>query len=493
MRARILLVEDEHNLAVGLKKELEANHYSVQLAECGDTGLSLAKEGGFDLVVTDWKMPGLSGLDLIKQLHLAKPRLPIILITAYGTSQTAIEASKFGALDYLRKPFDMPEMLQKIAQTLNCTQEHANRPGIRPAESVALEPAMLGNSRAMQDLYRSIGLAAATRIPVLIRGETGTGKELVARALHQFGERNRANGPFVAVNCTALQETLLESELFGHERGAFTGAQQQHTGRFEHANGGTLFLDEIGDLTPGSQVKLLRVLQENFIQRVGSNDKIPVNVRVLAATHRDLEAAIRENRFREDLFYRISGVVIHVPPLRDRLEDVPELTRHFLAIGAEQIGIRDPFLEMEALEFLCSQPWPGNVRQLGNVVRNALLFAGAQPISIRHIQTANLQTRSQDQSERHALTAYLIEVLAKAQQQDVGNVHAQVTEEIEQLLFSHAFSMSDCNQARAARLLGVTRTTLREKLNRFGLLRRKSGVISDIMPPRSSILFSTRE
>src|SRR5213596_1443342 len=297
MNSRILLIEDDAGIVGGFKKELQFEGYEVAVAERGDNGLAQAKEQPFDVVITDFKMPGLSGLELVEQLHATKPKLPIILVTAFGTTETAIEATKLGAYDYLLKPFDMAELLDLVAKSVACNRlmsepvemgEGGTSTGLRSNQS-----AIVGNSRAMQAVYKEIGRVAATAVSVLIRGETGTGKELVARAIYQHSDR--AAQPFIAVNCAALPETLLESELFGHERGAFTGAHARRVGRFEQANHGTLFLDEIGDLTLSTQVKFLRVLQEKYIQRVGGDEKILVDVRILAATHRDLESALKEN------------------------------------------------------------------------------------------------------------------------------------------------------------------------------------------------------
>src|SRR6266516_6874108 len=286
---KILLIEDDASIVGGLKKELQVEGYEVTVAERGDNGLAQAKAQPFDVVITDLKMPGLSGLELVEQLHATKPKLPIILVTAFGTTETAIEATKLGAYDYLLKPFDMAELLDLVAKSVAC-----NRLMSEPVEMGEARPnqsAIVGNSRAMQAVYKEIGRVAATAVTVLIRGETGTGKELVARAIYQHS--GRAAQPFIAVNCAAIPETLLESELFGHDRGAFTGAHTRRIGRFEQADRGTIFLDEIGDMSLPLQQKLLRVLQEKTIERVGGKDIIPVDARVIAATHRDLGAAVQ--------------------------------------------------------------------------------------------------------------------------------------------------------------------------------------------------------
>ena len=471
MKPRILLIEDDASIVGGLKKELQVEGYEVAVAERGDTGLAQAKEQPFDVVITDLKLPGLSGLKLVEQLHASKPKLPIILMTAFGTTDTAIEAIKQGAYEYLLKPFDMAELLDLVAKAAAC-----NRLMSEPVEIGEARPnqsAIIGNSRAMQAVYKEIGRVAATTVTVLIRGETGTGKELVARAIYQHS--GRAAQPFIAVNCAAIQETLLESELFGHDRGAFTGAHARRIGRFEQANRGTIFLDEIGDLSLSTQVKLLRVLQEKYIQRVGGNEKIPVDVRVLAATHRDLEAALKENeanrtfRFREDLFYRLSGVTITLPPLSHRPEDIPDLVKYFMQRSGSEVGVDAPSIQPEAIAFLQNQAWPGNVRELENVVRQALLLARNYPVSLEHVQEACSRTRKPVPVSNQTIGGYFSELLARAEREEADGVHAEMIEEMERELFARAILLAQGNQAKAARWLGVTRTTMREKLIHFGL------------------------
>jgi nitrogen regulation protein NR(I) len=464
-KPKILLVEDDPGIIGGLKKELQVEGYEVVVAERGDTGLAQAKEQLFDVVITDLKMPGLSGLELVEQLHAAKPKLPIIVVTAFGTTETAIEATKLGAYDYLLKPFAMDELLDLVAKSVAC-----NRLMSEPVEIGEARPnqsAIIGNSRAMQSVYKEIGRVAATAVTVLIRGETGTGKELVARAIYQHS--TRATQPFIAVNCAAIPETLLESELFGHDRGAFTGAHARRIGRFEQANQGTLFLDEIGDLSLSTQVKLLRVLQEKYIQRVGGNEKIPVDVRVLAATHRDLETALKENQFREDLFYRLSGVTIALPSLSQRSEDIPDLVKYFMQRSAAEVGVDAPSIHPEAIAFLQNQAWPGNVRELESAVRQALLLARNYPVDLEHVKDACARTRTSVLVSDQSIAGYLAGLLAKAERGEIEGVHAKMIEEMERELLARAIQLAQGNQAKAARWLGVTRTTMREKLIHFGL------------------------
>ena len=319
----------------------------------------------------------------------------------------------------------------------------------------------------MHAIYKEIGRVASRPVNMLIRGETGTGKELVARAIYQHSDR--ANAPFIAINCAAIPETLLESELFGHERGAFTGADARRIGRFEQADRGTIFLDEIGDMTPGAQVKLLRVLQNKTIQRIGGKETISVDVRVITATHRDLEAAIREKQFREDLYHRLNVVVIRLPLLRDRREDIPDLVRHFLGSLGPELGSASPSIHPKAVDFLQAQSWPGNVRELENVIRKALLAAQGYTINLDHVRAALNKTSGAGYSAMLPIGEYIDEVLATARRDELLGAHAHVIETAERELFARAIVQTQGNQAKAARWLGVTRVTMRAKLIQFGL------------------------
>jgi DNA-binding NtrC family response regulator len=319
----------------------------------------------------------------------------------------------------------------------------------------------------MQAIYKEIGRIASKPVNVLIRGETGTGKELIARAIYQHSDRAKA--PFIAINCAAIPETLLESELFGHERGAFTGAEMRRIGRFEQASRGTLFLDEIGDMTPGTQVKLMRVLQERCIQRLGGKETIPVDTRVIAATHRDLESAIRQKQFREDLYYRLSVVVITLPPLRDRREDIPELINYFMRRHAAEMGVSNPSMHPDTVEFLRNQNWPGNVRELENVVRKVLLLAQGYTVSVEHARSALARPVSAETGDDGSLRHLVDKLLVGARSGEVHDAHAQLIQAAEKELFSRAIELAQGNQARAARWVGVSRLTMREKLIHFGI------------------------
>jgi len=463
--ARILLIEDDQAIATTLRRVLTGEDYAVVTETNAEAGLVAARTSPFDAVVTDLKLPGLSGLELVRQLHPTHPRLPILMMTAHGTTESAIEAIQSGAFEYIVKPFEISELLRLVHQAVTASRLMSEP--VQIGEARAAGDAIVGSSRAMQAIYKEIGRVAAKPVSVLIRGETGTGKELIARAVYQYSDR--ANAPFVAINCAAIPETLLESELFGHERGAFTGADARRIGRFEQADHGTLFLDEIGDLSPGTQVKLLRVLQEKTLQRLGGKEPVPVDVRVIAATHRDLEDAIKHHQFREDLFYRISVMVLTLPPLRERPEDIPDLARFFIKKYAAEFNTPPPAIHADALGLLQAQPWPGNVRELQNAIRKVLLLANGYTICADHVRTALTRNSPVPVAAERTLHSYADELLAAAQRGEISDAYAQLHETTERILLGRAIERAQGNQAQAARWLGISRLTLREKLIHFGL------------------------
>jgi nitrogen regulation protein NR(I) len=462
----ILLIEDDASLAANLSEVLKGDGFKVTVCNRGDDGLRRASNDECDAVLTDLRLPGLGGLELVRQLHDTQPRLPVVLMTAHGTTETAIEATKLGAYDYLQKPFEMRELIGLLHRAVDAGRL-MREPVSLPDAPAEIGTALVGASRAMHEVYKGIGRVAAKPVTVLIRGETGTGKELIARAIYQHSPRAKA--PFIAINCAAIPETLLESELFGHERGAFTGADQRRIGRFEQANKGTIFLDEIGDLPPNTQAKLLRVLQHQTFQRVGGSEVISVDVRVITATHRNLEAMIREGKFREDLFHRLNVVCLQLPPLRERPEDIPLLVQYFLRKYAGDFGVQSPPISSDALGALQSDSWPGNVRELENMTRRLLLAARGLSINSDAVRQTLAARNAEAAPAGHSFTAFAGDLLARAQKSELNDSYARMLAEAEREILTQAIMLAAGNQAKAARWLGLSRLTLREKLKQLGL------------------------
>jgi two-component system nitrogen regulation response regulator GlnG len=468
MSATILVADDDRSIRTVLGQALTRSGYQVRTTGTAATLWRWVEDGEGDLVITDVVMPDENGLDLIPRIRRIRPELRIVVMSAQSTFTTAVKAAQRGAFEYLPKPFDLNELLAVVSRALAV-----------PAPTIDPEPAaeeerlpLVGRSSAMQEIYRTVARVTTTDLTVMITGESGTGKELVARALHDYGARRGA--PFVAVNMAAIPRELIESELFGHERGAFTGALQRNQGRFEQANGGTLFLDEIGDMPPEAQTRLLRVLQEGEFTTVGGRTAIRVNVRIVAATHRDLRALIRQGMFREDLFYRLNVVPMRLPPLRERTEDIPLLARHFLA-QAKARGLPAKALTAEAVEKLKDYAWPGNVRELENLMRRlaalypqetigedvigAELAEAASPAAPATAVPAEPESMAQS-VERH-LRVYF------ASHKDglpASGVYDRVIAEVERPLIRLTLAATRGNQIRAAAVLGLNRNTLRKKI-----------------------------
>jgi DNA-binding NtrC family response regulator len=380
MSARILIVEDEKAIQLALRGLLRRDGYDVDLADTGEDALRKLGEAAYDLVITDLALGrGLSGMDVLRATKEARAETAVVMITAHGSEKVAVEAMKQGAEDYLPKPFDNEELRVVVRHALEKTElQRENRMLLERVEREFSFENLIGQGRAMRQIFETIQKVAETDLSVLVRGESGTGKELVAQALHQRSARRTR--PFVAVNCAAISKELVESELFGHEKGAFTGADARRIGKFEAANGGTIFLDEIGDMAPETQAKVLRVLQERSFETVGGNRAVTVDVRVVAATHRDLEAEVKAGRFREDLYYRLKVVEMTLPPLRERLEDVPLLAQRFLDQVAERLRRPRKPLSAEALSRLVTHAWRGNVRELRNAIERAAVLASGEEI-----------------------------------------------------------------------------------------------------------------
>jgi DNA-binding NtrC family response regulator len=384
MAHTILVVDDELNIRRVLERAFAKEGYQVYTAEGGHQALRLLAETPCDLMLTDVVMPDMTGLELLKRARQQHPNLQVVLMTAYGTIQTAVEAMRAGAYDFLTKPLDM-EVLRKVVRSALREATHAPKTAARKAAVKRKRTAFIGESPAIRKVLQTVERVADTRTTVLITGESGTGKELIARMLHE--RSSRADKPFVALSCAAIPETLLEVELFGAVKGAYTGADADRVGKFEAADGGTLFLDEIGDIPPLIQVKLLRVLQEREIERLGSNTPIPIDVRLVTATNRDLEAAVESGAFRSDLYYRLQVVHIHLPPLRERREDIPLLADYFLRKFAEENGRALRQISPEAMRLLQNAWWKGNVRELENVIESAVVLAppDAQTLLPEHL------------------------------------------------------------------------------------------------------------
>lgn len=478
---RICLIDDDAAARTALERVISGEGHEVISYPDGQRGLAAALEEDFDCVLTDLRMPGLSGMELVDKLHDELPNLPVVLMTAHGTTETAIEATRRGAFDYILKPFEMEELLAIVMKAAAAGRRGREKVGFGDEEK--RDVSLIGQSRAMQTVYKEIGRVAGKPVNVLILGETGTGKELVARALWQHGDRS--GKAFVAVNCAAIPVNLLESELFGHERGAFTGAEARRIGRFEQAHGGTLFLDEIGDLSLETQAKLLRVLQERVISRVGGRELIPVDVRVIAATHRDLPALVASGKFREDLWYRLNVVVLQIPPLRDRRDDVPALVAYFVARhGAELGGVAS--VQPAALKFLSAQPWPGNVRQLENVVKRTLLLAHGYAITEELVRAAFIQSPSSGATADAAgqtLAVLCQEALAAARRSPGVSAVTSVLSAVERELLAQAHATTSGNITQMAQLLGWSRLTVREKLRLYSLRPTQNMPQEDSVPP----------
>jgi DNA-binding NtrC family response regulator len=460
--ARVLVVDDEESQRTVLAGFLRKRGYDVVIAASADDALAAAAAHHVDVVVTDVRMPGLSGVDLLDELRRRNPEVPVVLITAFGTVATAVDAMKRGAADYLTKPIDLGELELVLGRTLERRALESENRELRQALATRHRLHGLETSNArMAEAINTAARAAASRATVLIRGESGTGKELLARAIHLASPR--ASRPFVGVNVAALPESLVESELFGHERGAFTGADREHRGRFEQADTGTLLLDEIGDLPRGTQVKLLRVLQEQRVSRLGGTRPIAVDVRVLAATNRDLEALVREGAFREDLYYRLNVVMVTLPPLRERREDVPMLVEHLLDRLASESPSGRKQISKEALDRLVQYDYPGNVRELENILHRAVVLARGALLT-----TADLPPSVAEPGANTDETARtFIERVAAFERQ----------------LIADALERSGGVQTRAARLLGMSERHLRYKLQKYGLETARGPVTGGGRPP----------
>jgi nitrogen regulation protein NR(I) len=475
--AKILVVDDERHVRGAFEDVLATKGHEVLAVDNAAAALGRLQSADWDLVILDVCLPGMNGLDALARIKQAQTHLPVIVMTGQGTTETAIEATKRGAFEYLLKPFDPAEMLQAIDKALEGARLMKGHLALGPeATPPATTEAIIGRSAAMQQVYKAIGRVAPTDATVLICGESGTGKELVARAIYQHSARHRR--PLLVVNCAAIPETLLESELFGYEPGAFTGATSRRIGKFEQTDGGTIFLDEIGDIPLGVQAKILRLLQEKTFQRLGGNETIQVDVRVVCATNRNLEKAIIDKTFREDLYHRLNVVTLHVPPLRERREDIPSLVDYFLNRFAAELAVNKPPLADQALELLVNYAWPGNVRELEHLIQRILIFTRGYAIQVADLPPALRDGPSASSSAAPKVDDARWEELIREYLTSYGgpDAHTHLLEQTERLLLAEALRRSKGNQTHAAKLLGLARPTLHAKLQRYGL--RESGAES---------------
>ncbi len=467
---KLLIIDDEPSIRLSIKAVFGREDIAVLGAETAEEGLRLTAEQAPEVILLDIKLGNRSGLDVFHELRRIDPRSLIIFITGFGTTDTAIEAMKLGAYDYLTKPLDAKQLKQVVEQAMAISQlahvptiiDEGDRPEDRPDR-------LIGSGLAMQAVCKQIGRVAPQDVNVLILGESGTGKELVARALYHHSRRSQA--PFLAINCAAIPEPLLESELFGHERGVFTGADRRRIGKFEQCHGGTLFLDEVGDMAPHTQAKILRLIQEGCLERVGGSESISVDVRILAATNQDLDSLIADGRFRKDLYYRLSGMTIPLPPLRDRREDIPELAHYLLFRYNRQLGTSVQSISPEAVELLQSYRWPGNVRELQNVLRQALI-ASAGPTILPEFLSAELLEEPGSEGQEPVDTQALPDTAWQTLQEDfrawlIGgetDLYRRAKEQFDQLVILGAMQHAGGNRSQAGKILGLSQVTLRAKL-----------------------------
>jgi two-component system nitrogen regulation response regulator GlnG len=459
---KLLVIDDEESVRYSFRYVYEGDSVEVLTAATAADGWQLLQEEQPDVVLLDLQLPDRSGLELYQDIRALDAKRPVIFITAHGTADTAIEAMKQGAFDYLVKPVDLA-MLSQVLERALAAARLMHAPAVLPTEEQD-GGQIIGSSRAMQEMCKLIGRLAPQDVNVLILGESGSGKELVARALYQHSRR--ADRPFLAINCAAIPETLLESELFGHEKGAFTGAHQRRIGKFEQCDGGTLFLDEIGDMPPLLQAKMLRLLQEQRFERLGGNETLQTQVRILAATNQDLEKRVADGRFRADLYYRLKVVTIAVPPLRERRDDIPELAHYFLFRFNRELGMDLRSLDPETLELLQAYSWPGNVRELQGVIKQAMVSASGH-ILLPEFLPDNL--RGQPPPSPPGELPELRSLIADLLERNQANLYSQVLAAVERVLLPMVLQHTHGHQQQASERLGISRATLRHKLRLLGL------------------------
>ena len=466
---RVLIIDDEPNVLYSFGKALRSSSLEVLTAATAAGGLQQVRESKPDTVILDVRLPDMSGLDALDEILAIDSRLPVIVVTAYSTSETAIEAMRRGALEHLPKPVDVHQLKAAVAKALELSRLQHVPAVFGDSQEQPSGDRIVGRSEAMQEVYKGVGRVAAEDVTVLILGETGTGKELIARAIYHYS--HRAKQPFLAINCAALPDTLLESELFGHERGAFTGADRQRIGKFEQADKGTIFLDEVGDMSVATQAKVLRVLQDGSFQRVGGSKTIRTDVRVLAATNQNLEAKIDSAEFRQDLLYRLNGFTVHLPPLRERREDLPDLVQYFLQIANRQVNKPASSISPKTMELLQHYDWPGNVRELQSAIKYAVVHAVGDTITPDCLPEACRgkadQARCAAPEDELAGIVRYVRLLLESGESDIYRKFQATSD---RLVLAEVLRHVRGNQVHASEQLGMSRTTLRSKLQSLGML-----------------------
>lgn len=472
--AKILIADDEESIRTILKRALRSHGYETQSVSDGAQAELALQQGNFDIAILDIRMPGLSGLELLDKQRKFPSSPSIFIVTAQDTMENAVEAMKRGAYDYITKPFDLDEVVLLVGRALETRHLRQEIKELKRSKVPAIE--LIGKSKPMQEIFKTIGRVANQDLTVLLQGESGTGKELVAKAIHYQGIR--APNPFVAVNCSAIPETLLESELFGFKKGTFTGAIEDKPGYFEQAQGGTLFLDEIGEMSVSLQSKLLRVLQEKEVQRLGDSKTLPIDVRVVAATNQDLGARVKQGKFREDLYFRLNVMPIHMPALRERREDVPHLVAYFMNRIAMELGAQSKTITPEAMDYLKGRAWPGNVRELENLLKRVFVLSqgnrcdlthfkslaitpGTVPWEVNNLQGLEKSIENSLEQQIHALSS-----------RELSNLYDKFIPLIERPLIRLCLKMQAGNQIKAAMVLGINRNTLRKRIRELQIDRR---------------------
>lgn len=484
----ILVIDDDRATLHLMRETFNDTDVTVETARTAGEGMQLLAKCQHDLVVLDVMLPDGSGVETFQSIKRLDARLPVIFITAGGTSDTAIEAVKSGAYDYLLKPLDMARVRELVQQALEMRRRMSipvKLPGSPFDAEDDVEDRMIGRSPQILEVYKAIGRVASQDVAVLIRGESGTGKELIARAIYQHSQRSRA--PFLAVNCAALPESLLESELFGHEKGSFTGADRQRIGKFEQCSGGTIFLDEVGDMSPLVQGKLLRLLQEQRFERVGGNQTIQTDVRIITATHRDLEAMSNEGTFRADLYYRLNGFTITIPPLRERGDDIVLLIERLFNVYARQLGKDVQGISPDALKLLVEYSWPGNVREMQSAIRRALLQTTGpvlQSESLPDEIRTDIKRAAAHSTSGNGALGNLERLIDSRLQARTTDLYAEILSAMETCLLSRVLKVTEGNQSQAARILGITRGSLRNKIHAHNIHIESVVLLDDEMDPQ---------